>query len=195
MSTTRQRVVATDATGARAHSSNRLRYAPGGDGAGLFSTIRHAAPPDAEADGLDHAAKCLAGLDDVLGLRIRLAHSAVQRHFVEHYADIGLTPKQISVLWLVDARPGVAQTDIAHALHMDRATTMTLVHGLERRGLLQRAPAARDARKVAFGLTETGSVALETARKAVARHERWLQSRFSKEEVTTLKALLRRIHG
>lgn len=140
-------------------------------------------------------AEDLGGLEDVLGLCIRMAHGAVQRHFSGHFAALGLTQKQVSVLWLFDARPGAAQTEIAQALQMDRATTMTLVHGLERRGLLARAPDADDARKVAFDLTAAGRALLASARAAVASHEQWLQSHFSPDEVATLKTLLGRIYG
>ncbi|MEG3153214.1 hypothetical protein U1769_25310, partial [Sphingomonas sp. ZT3P38] len=63
-------------------------------------------------------------LDRNLGLRLRRAHGAVQRHFADHFADLGLTQKQVSVLWLAGDHPDLAQTDLARALDMDRATTM-----------------------------------------------------------------------
>ena len=88
----------------------------------------------------------LGALDDILGLHLRLAHGAVQRHFGEHFAELGLTQKQVSVLWLAEAQPGIAQTDLAQRLQMDRATTMAIVHALEKRGLLARGRAS-DARR------------------------------------------------
>ena len=137
----------------------------------------------------------LGSLDDILGLRIRLAHGAVQRDFGEHFADLGLTQKQVSVLWLVGETPGTAQTDLAQRLQMDRATTMAIVHALEKRGLLTRQRKRGDARKVALMLSDEGQDALATARRAIGEHEAWLHRRFTKAEVATLVALLARIHG
>lgn len=134
-------------------------------------------------------------LDDVLGLHLRLAHGAVLRHFGEHFAGLDLTQKQVSVLWLAHDQPGIAQTDLAARLQMDRATTMAIVHALERRGLLARGHAEGDKRRVAFTLTDAGEAALAEARVAIAAHEEWLQGRFTPAEVDQLTELLTRIHS
>lgn len=133
-------------------------------------------------------------LDDILGLRIRRAHGAVQRHFTDHFATLGLTQKQVSVLWLAGDHPDLAQTDLAAALDMDRATTMAIVHALEKRGLLGRAPSAQDRRRIAFRLTVEGTAALAAAKDAVAEHEAWLKARFTGQELATLETLLARIY-
>ena len=137
----------------------------------------------------------LGGLDDILGLHLRLAHGAVQRHYAEHFGQaLGLTQKQVSVLWLVGDRPGIAQTELARRLQMDRATTMALVHALEAKGLLARSKAEGDARRVAFALTDAGGEALARAKVAIIAHEDWLRARFTLTEAKTLAGLLRRIH-
>ena len=133
-------------------------------------------------------------LDAVLGLRLRMAHGAVQRHFGEHFAAIGLTQKQVSVLWLIGDRPGTAQADLAIALQMDRATTMAIVHALEKRGLLSRGRSGDDARRIGFTLTDAGAGTLASGRVAIADHERWLRDRFDADEIAMLDRLLRRIH-
>ncbi len=132
-------------------------------------------------------------LDDILGLRLRLAHGAVQRHFTEHFADLGLTQKQVSVLWSIGDRSGTAQADVALALQMDRATTMALVHALEKRGLVERKRSDSDARRIGFALTPAGATKLVDARAAIAAHEHWLRARFSPQETATLMTLLDRI--
>lgn len=133
-------------------------------------------------------------LDRNLGLRLRRAHGAVQRHFGEHFAALGLTQKQVSVLWLTGDHPGVAQTDLAAALDMDRATTMALIHGLEKRGLVARGPSPGDGRRIAFRLTGDGETLLAQAKDAIAEHETWLKDRFSKAELTVLEEMLARIY-
>ena len=133
-------------------------------------------------------------LEGILGLRLRRAHGAVQRHFVEHFADLGLTQKQVSVLWLTGDHPDLAQTDLAQALDMDRATTMALVHGLEKRGLVSRSPSRTDGRRIAFRLTDAGETLLAQAKAAILEQEAWLKARFSAAELATLEEMLARIY-
>ena len=131
---------------------------------------------------------------NILGFHIRLAHVAVYRHFMETFSDLDLTQKQVSVLWLVSDNPGVAQTDLAQRLHMDRATTMGIINRLQARGFLRRGPSPQDRRRKTLYLTEKGDQVLAHAREAIWEHERWLKSRFTKKEVQTLMSLLDRIH-
>ena len=130
----------------------------------------------------------------ILGFHIRLAHGAVYRHFTETFADLGLTQKQVSVLWLVGDHPGIAQSDLARRLRMDRATTMAIVNRLQARHLLRRGPSSSDGRKQALYLEEDGVDILARAKQAILAHERWLKSRFSTREIDQLIQLLTRIH-
>ena len=133
-------------------------------------------------------------LHEVLGFHIRLAHGAVYRHFSETFADLGLTQKQVSVMWLIEAFPQIAQTDLAERLQMDRATTMAIVNRLQSRELLTRGKSQTDKRKQILTLTATGQETLANAKLAIAQHESWLNARFTDEERETLRSLLMRIH-
>jgi DNA-binding MarR family transcriptional regulator len=130
----------------------------------------------------------------IVGFHIRLAHGAVYRHFTDTFAHLELTQKQVSVLWLVDDHPDIAQTDLAQRMRMDRATTMAIVNRLESRGYLERGKSRSDGRKQTLNLTSTGRKALATAKSAIRQHERWLKSRFTVKEVDKLIELLTRIH-
>jgi DNA-binding MarR family transcriptional regulator len=136
----------------------------------------------------------IGAIDDIVGFHIRLAYTAVYRHFMDTFSDLDMTQKQVSVLWLVDDHPGIAQTDLAKRLRMDRATVMAIINRLEGRRLLRRGQDANDGRKQTLKLTPTGSKILADAKEAVLEHEEWLKSRFSKQEVRTLIDFLRRIH-
>ena len=131
---------------------------------------------------------------NIVGFHIRLAHGAVYRHFMESFAHLDLTQKQVSVLWLVDDHPDIAQTDLAKRMRMDRATTMAIVNRLESRGYLVRGKSVSDGRKQTLNLTESGRKALVTAKAAIWQHERWLKSRFTEREIAKLIELLTRIH-
>ena len=131
---------------------------------------------------------------NIVGFHLRLAHGAVYRHFTETFAHLELTQKQVSVLWLVDDHPDIAQTDLAHRMRMDRATTMAIVNRLEARGFVVRGKSNSDGRKQTLNLTDAGGKALVTAKSAIQQHEQWLKSRFTEKEVGRLIEMLARIH-
>lgn len=133
-------------------------------------------------------------LDTIVGFHIRLAHGAVYRHFAETFAELGLTQKQVSVLWLVGEHPGLAQIEIGKRLRMDRATTMTIVNKLQDREYLLRERSDSDGRKQSLHLTPAGEAALVQAKACIEEHEKWLKSRFTPEESEKLVEMLARIH-
>lgn len=136
----------------------------------------------------------IGAIREIVGFHIRLAHGAVYRHFTETFSDLELTQKQVSVLWLVDDHPDIAQTDLAQRMRMDRATTMAIVNRLQARDFLVRGKSENDGRKQTLNLTDAGRKALMRAKDAIAEHERWLKSRFTDREVEQLIELLTRIH-
>lgn len=131
---------------------------------------------------------------NIVGFHLRLAHGAVYRHFAESFADLDLTQKQVSVLWLVDDHPDIAQTDLARRMRMDRATTMAIVNRLQARRFLIRGKSPTDGRKQTLNLTTEGRTILGIAKKAIRAHEKWLKARFSANEVKKLIEYLTRIH-
>jgi DNA-binding MarR family transcriptional regulator len=137
----------------------------------------------------------IGGIDEIVGLHIRLANGAVYRHFSDTFSDLGLTQKQVAVLWLIDDHPGIAQADIGRLLQMDRATVMAIVNRLQDRGLVERGASTADRRRQTLHLTVKGYAALVVARECIDEHEKWLKARFSPGEITLLIELLSRIHG
>src|SRR4030088_809431 len=97
---------------------------------------------------------------NIVGFHIRLAYGAVYRHFTETFAHLDLTQKQVSVLWLIDDHPDIAQPGLAQRMRMDRATTMAIVNRLEAKRYLVRRKSSSDGRKQALNLTALGSRAL-----------------------------------
>ena len=136
----------------------------------------------------------IGSLTEIVGFHIRLAHGAVYRHFTETFADLDLTQKQVSVLWLVDEHPGISQIEVGQRLSMDRATTMTIVNRLQERAMMRRERSTSDGRKQALHLTEAGLQSLVAARASIREHEAWLKGRFSPQEVEKLVEMLARIH-
>ncbi len=153
----------------------------------MAKPVLQALPAEADPAGVGE-------INEILGFHIRLAHGAVYRHFMETFIDLDLTQKQVSVLWLVSDNPGMAQTDLAQRLRMDRATTMGIVNRLQARRYLERGVSTGDKRRQTLYLTPAGDEMLRKARHAICEHERWLKSRFSEQEVAQLLELLERIH-
>jgi DNA-binding MarR family transcriptional regulator len=131
---------------------------------------------------------------NIVGFHIRLAHGAVYRHFTESFQHIDLTQKQVSVLWLIDDHPDIAQTDLAQRMRMDRATTMAIVNRLQERGFLLRGKSPTDGRKQTLNLTPDGQQALAAAKIAITEHENWLKRNFTEKETQKLIEMLIRIH-
>ena len=150
--------------------------------------------PALTEDNVEEGADELGGLNDILGLRIRLAHGAVYRHFTETFAELDLTQKQVSTLWLVHDNPGISQIDLGGRLRMDRATTMTIVNRLQERAFMRRERSTSDGRKQALYVTAAGDEALAEAKRCIGEHEAWLKGRFSPEEIEKLVEMLSRIH-
>ncbi|MEO8375411.1 MAG: MarR family transcriptional regulator [Sphingomonas bacterium] len=136
----------------------------------------------------------IGGIGEIVGFHIRLAHGAVYRHFTETFANLDLTQKQVSTLWLIDDHPDIAQADIGRRLQMDRATVMAIINRLQKRGFVERGASTGDRRRQTLHLTKTGHEALVSARESILEHEAWLKSRFTQRETATLVNLLRRIH-
>src|SRR5947199_10548466 len=85
-----------------------------------------------------------------------------------HASADGLTLSQLRALGYADRHPGAPLSDLAAHAGVSLPAASQLVDGLERDGLLKRAPAASDRRRVALTLTARGRKALALARAAAA---------------------------
>ena len=108
------------------------------------------------------------GTAGLIGYRVRRAQLSVFQKFLAVFETLDLRPAEYSVLVLIADNPGRKQTEIAEVLGIKRANFVTLVHGLEERGLVDRVPSAEDKRANALHLTGDGEAFLAHAR---ALHE------------------------
>jgi DNA-binding MarR family transcriptional regulator len=145
-------------------------------------------PAGVAANGVDHG--LLPGL---IGFHLRQAQIAVFRDFVRSMGPLEMTPGLFAVLVLVEANPGIKQSDLARAVHLDRSTVVSVVDKLERRGLVERHAAAHDKRTNALRLTTTGAALLRRLKQRVSRHERRLVRGLDEDERARLVELLGRI--
>ena len=132
-------------------------------------------------------------LTGMVGFHLRQAQIAVFRDFVEAMGPLEMTPGLFAVLVLIETNPGLKQSELARAVHLDRSTVVSIVDNLERRRLVERRAAANDRRSNALSLTATGAALLRRLKQRVARHEKRLTRALDPRERATLVALLGRI--
>jgi DNA-binding MarR family transcriptional regulator len=160
----------------------------------LLETPEVATPGPDEALPADQQ-RALAELEQIMGFHISLAELAIKAHFQKNYAHLGLTQKQIAVLWLVDSCPGIIQVDIARMLRVQRATIAGVVTILTARGLLRRAgPGTEDARHVPLELTDEGRAALTESKVAIEKHENWVKQRLTAADQRAIATLMGKIY-
>ncbi len=144
--------------------------------------------------GGDRDAEISLGLlPSLLGYALRRAQVAVFQNFTEVVGASELTPGQFGVLVVIDANPGLSQTQLGNALGIDRSTVVAVIDRLEGRGLVARQPAPKDRRSHALHLSDSGKTTLRRLTERVRAHERQIARHLSAEEQALLIDLLRRM--
>ena len=133
-------------------------------------------------------------LPNLIGYNVRRAQIALWRDFSRTVGQGEIRPALFSLLILVEANPGIAQFELAHALDLDKATVVGLLHRLQRRQWLTRRRSLEDRRRHGVFLTPRGQEALDRLREEMIEHEKRFTRLFTRDELTQLFAYLRRIH-
>ncbi|MEP7245031.1 MAG: MarR family transcriptional regulator [Gammaproteobacteria bacterium] len=131
-------------------------------------------------------------LSDYLGYALRRAQMLAYADFISALATLNLSPGQFGVLTVIDANPGLRQSEVSSALGIQKPNFVTLLNEFERRGLAVR-EAADDRRSYALYLTPAGQALLRRARRAQARHEARLVGRIGARGREQLLNLLGRL--
>ena len=127
----------------------------------------------------------------LVGFHLRFAQNAVVDHFQEHVANDGITPIQFSTLTLIDANAGLSQTALSRAAGIERSSTVSIIDGLEKRGLVERR--RPDRRSHALHLTTTGKRRLKRLKPQVTAHDTAIAECLSDQEKRLLIDLLDRL--
>jgi DNA-binding MarR family transcriptional regulator len=132
-------------------------------------------------------------LTSLVGFHLRHAQIAVFRDFAATMGDLDISPGLFAVLVLIEGNPGLSQSALAKAVHLDRSSVVPVVDKLERRRLVQRHAVANDRRSNGLLLTANGAALLKRLKRKVAQHEKRLARDLDAGERATLVALLQRI--
>ncbi len=132
-------------------------------------------------------------LPELLGYHIRLAQVATFRDFELNLKSLELTPTLFGSLVLIEANPGMKQTDLAHAVQLDRSTVVSVVDRLEGRGLVERKRASDDRRSNALFVTASGKKLIKKAIPLVVEHEQKLFEFLDERSRSQFTSVLQRI--
>jgi len=135
----------------------------------------------------------LGMLTGLLGYSLRRAQVAVFQHFSEAMGAADITPGQFGVLHVINANPGLSQTQLGNALGIDRSTVVAVLDRLESRRLVVRHSAPNDRRSHALRLSAEGAALLPKLEELVRSHERHIGRSLRAEDQRTLIAWLDRI--
>jgi DNA-binding MarR family transcriptional regulator len=153
-----------------------------------------AGPRHEPAEENETAALQLGELSELLGYAMKRAQLKVFEDFLRCVAPLQLTPAQFSVLLLLDKNPGRNQTEIASTLGILRPNFVSMLDGLESRGLCERVRSASDRRSHILLLTDKGRAVLARAKKLVAsKHEARLNELLGPENRLALLEMLAKI--
>lgn len=110
-------------------------------------------------------------LTDSTGFYLRLAQIKVFKVFGALLGELKVSPAIFSTLEILHLNPGITQTRLAKAIHLDHSSMVPLLDKLEDRGLLKREVSRTDRRNKMFTLTEAGSELHRQASALVQKQE------------------------
>jgi DNA-binding MarR family transcriptional regulator len=130
------------------------------------------------------------------GFLIRRLHQIHLALFAEECGAFGVTPVQYSILTVALAQPGLDQAALASEVGIDRTTVADVLARLERRGLVRRSRADRDARLKLVHATIAGRRLLARMdRHALRAHERTVAPLAPAERAAFINALVKLVEA
>ncbi|WP_207401236.1 MarR family winged helix-turn-helix transcriptional regulator [Actinomadura roseirufa] len=128
--------------------------------------------------------------DGALAFLVRSAWLGMRAAIGAELKEFGLTTPQYATLMIVQDHPGLSNADVGRKVSSSRQSANEMLAGLERDGLIERAPHPADRRTQQIQITEDGRALLRRARIAVARREAELEAGFSPEQRAAARAWL-----
>jgi DNA-binding MarR family transcriptional regulator len=130
------------------------------------------------------------------GFLIRRLHQIHLALFAEECSAFGVTPVQYSILTVAAAQPGLDQAALASEVGVDRTTMADVLARLERRGMVRRSKADRDARLKLVHVTVAGRRLLARMdRHAQLAHERTIAPLSLEEREAFIDALVKLVEA
>ncbi len=132
----------------------------------------------------------MAGLENTLGFRLRLAQQYVFRDFVTRFSAIEINPVLYSALILIEKNRRCRQSELAMALGVQQPNLVDRIDSLVQRGLVSRTPDPQDRRANVLMLTATGKGFMVGLHAIHDQHTAHLKRQLGEDEYAVLIGLL-----
>jgi DNA-binding MarR family transcriptional regulator len=149
--------------------------------------------PDQSGDPSDGIRDSMAG--ELVGYNLKRSYLVVRNAAQDVLEPLELRVVSMTALSLIVDNPGIAPSQIADALQMERPNIVVIIDDLETRQLISRARSKEDRRRFALTATVRGRRLRDQAQAAVAKAEYRALGALSDEEIAQLLDLLRRIRS
>jgi DNA-binding MarR family transcriptional regulator len=132
-----------------------------------------------------------AALSDRLAFLLKHAQVQVVELGEPALVPFGIDGREFGVLSFFAGEGALSQQEAARRLAIDRTTMVSLIDGLEAKGLVERRPHPEDRRKNAVALTAAGREALPAATAAIEDAEARMLAPLSPADAAALRRALR----
>ena len=136
----------------------------------------------------------LGELDEHIGYFARRFQVWIFQDLIKALSAADIRISHYSVLVIIKANPGLAQSEIADAVGIEPARLVRVLDELERRGWIERMRSASDRRSHALFLTADGQKAFERIKRMARQHEDNAIARLGPAKYKSMLRLLKEIN-
>jgi DNA-binding MarR family transcriptional regulator len=126
---------------------------------------------------------------------VTLAAARAARLASEHVSRLGASKATFGILAVIDEFGPSSQADLGRRLGMDRRSVSEEAVGLERAGLIQRAPDPADSRRNRLEMTRGGRALLDRLNESLSAMQDDFLAPLSRNERSELARLLALLNG
>src|SRR5262245_28682515 len=150
--------------------------------------------PESETDAADVKSRLdLGELNTHIGYFARRFQVWIFQDLIRELARAEIRISHYSVLAIIEANSGLAQSAVAEAVGIEPARLVRVLDELERRGWIQRMRSATDRRSHALYLTQDGQKAFAHVKDLARQHETHVIERLGAAKYESLMRMLKEI--
>lgn len=142
----------------------------------------------------DNPRVSLGRLGNFVGFRLRRVQNQLSRDFAAATAAKGLRSGLFSSLGIIEANPGISQSELSREVGLDKSVTVTIVDELEKFGWAVRERSKEDRRRYELFITDEGRAHLDELFTIVGKTEDAVLHQLSPAELHLLSELLDRMY-
>jgi len=136
----------------------------------------------------------LGRLGNFVGFRLRRVQNQLSRNFSAVTSELGLRQWLFSSLAIVDANPGISQSELSREVGLDKSVTVTMVDEMEKFGWAERRRSPEDRRRHALYVTPAGAAKLDELFALMEQTEDEVLHSLTPAEMALLSELLDRMY-